>query len=216
MKYILIFFAFLALPFLGCNNEPPTSPQEISVEKTEQVNSLNKSNQIIADFWSKSGQPITNKQAIILTNNYQHTIGRRQKIFIDKILLEKAIQDSYKRLILPSVETDVRVDLKMKADRAAVDVFAENLRNLLLASPLGERAVIGIDPGLRTGCKCAAVDATGKFLDTVTLYLCQGDQSLSAAKLHLLQFIEKHKPFAIGIGNGTGGRETEAFVDRKN
>jgi len=126
--------------------------------------------------------------------------------------LSKAIQDSYKRLILPSVETDVRVDLKMKADREAVDVFASNLRHLLLAPPLGGRTVIGIDPGLRTGCKCAVVDETGKYLDTSVLYLIQGDQALQAAKMQLLRLIEKYKPFAIGIGNGTAGRETEAFV----
>lgn len=127
-------------------------------------------------------------------------------------LLENAVADSYKRLILPSVETDVRVDLKLGSDRAAVEVFADNLRNLLLASPLGGRAVIGIDPGLRTGCKCAAVDETGKYLDTVTLYLCQGDQGILIAKQQFLQFVSKHRPFAIGVGNGTGGRETEAFV----
>lgn len=126
--------------------------------------------------------------------------------------LSRAIQDSYKRLILPSVETDVRVDLKMKADREAVDVFASNLRHLLLAPPLGERTVIGIDPGLRTGCKCAVVDETGKYLDTSVLYLIQGDQAQQAAKMQLLRLVEKYKPFAIGIGNGTAGRETEAFV----
>ncbi len=128
--------------------------------------------------------------------------------------LAKAIQDSYKRLILPSVETDVRVDLKMESDRAAVDVFADNLRNLLLAPPLGGRSVIGIDPGLRTGCKCAVVDETGKYLETVTLYLSQGEQSSEAAKLQLLRLIQKYKPFAIGIGNGTAGRETETFVKK--
>lgn len=128
--------------------------------------------------------------------------------------LEKSVVDAYKRLIIPGVETDVRVDLKLKSDRAAVDIFADNLRNLLLASPLGGRSVIGIDPGLRTGCKCAAVDDTGKYLDTVTIYLCQGDNSLDAARLQLLKFIAKHQPFAIGIGNGTGGRETEAFVKK--
>lgn len=126
--------------------------------------------------------------------------------------LELAIQDSYKRLLLPSVETDVRIDLKLKSDRAAVDVFADNLRNLLLASPLGAKSVIGIDPGLRTGCKCAAVDNTGKYLDTITIYLCQGEQSFLSAKKALIQFITKYKPYAIGIGNGTGGREAEAFV----
>lgn len=128
--------------------------------------------------------------------------------------LAKAIQDSYKRLILPSVETDVRVDLKMQSDRAAVDVFADNLRNLLLAPPLGGRSVLGIDPGLRTGCKCAVVDDTGKYLETVTLYLCQGDQAIETAKLNLLKLIQKYKPFAIGIGNGTAGRETEIFVKK--
>lgn len=126
--------------------------------------------------------------------------------------LEKATHDAYKRLILPSVETDVRVDLKVNSDRAAVDVFAENLRNLLLASPLGGKCVIGIDPGLRTGCKCAAVDETGKYLDTITIYLCQSDQAIENARKQLMQFIAKYAPFAIGIGNGTGGRETEALV----
>ena len=142
-------------------------------------------------------------------------IGRIQKLnskspFSEQ--LQKAIQDAYKRLIIPSVETDVRVDLKLNSDRAAVDVFADNLRNLLLSSPLGGRSVIGIDPGLRTGCKCASVDQTGNFLDTITLYLCQGDHAIETAKLQFLKFIAKHKPFAIGIGNGTGGRETESFV----
>lgn len=126
--------------------------------------------------------------------------------------LEAAIQDSCKRLLLPSVETDIRVDLKLKSDRYAVEVFAENLRNLLLASPLGCRSVIGIDPGLRTGCKCAAVDETGKFLDTVTIYLSQGEGSSEKGKRDFLAFVLKHQPHAIGVGNGTAGRETEAFV----
>jgi len=126
--------------------------------------------------------------------------------------LEKAIFDSYKRLILPSVETDVRVDLKINSDRSAVDVFADNLRNLLLTSPLGDKSVIGIDPGLRTGCKCVAVDKTGKYLDTLTIYLCQGDAAIKNAEKQLSAFIAKYQPFAIGIGNGTGGRETEKMV----
>lgn len=123
-----------------------------------------------------------------------------------------SIADAYKRLIVPSVETDVRVDLKMKSDRDAVDIFASNLRHLLLSSPLGSQNVIGIDPGLRTGCKCAAVDQTGKFLDHTLIYLTQGERGLEVSRRELLDFIKKHKPYAIGIGNGTGGRETEAFV----
>jgi uncharacterized protein len=84
--------------------------------------------------------------------------------------LEAAVLDGYKRLLVPSVENDVRVELKMKADRAAVDVFADNLKHLLLAAPLGTKTVIGVDPGIRTGCKIAVLDATGKFLENTTIY----------------------------------------------
>lgn len=126
--------------------------------------------------------------------------------------LRTAIEDSYKRLIAPSVEVDVSVEAKMRADREAVEVFARNLRSLLLASPLGGRGVIGVDPGIRTGCKCAALDATGKFLANTTLYLSQGSGALLEARMELAKLIAKHQPYAIAIGNGTGGRETEAFV----
>lgn len=126
--------------------------------------------------------------------------------------LETSIADACKRLIFPSVETDLRVELKMQSDRAAVDIFASNLRNLLLSAPLGTYAVIGIDPGLRTGCKCAVVNNTGKFLHTVTIYPGQGERGLDRAEQDLLLLIEKFHPHAIAIGNGTGGRETEQFV----
>ncbi|HBA85902.1 MAG TPA: RNA-binding transcriptional accessory protein [Verrucomicrobia bacterium] len=126
--------------------------------------------------------------------------------------LSEAIEEGYKRLIAPSVELDVAVEMKMKADRAAVEIFAQNLRNLLLASPLGAKPVIGIDPGLRTGCKCVAVDATGKFLDYMVIFPSQGEHKETEARIDLVKFIAKHKPYAVAIGNGTGGRETEAFV----
>jgi protein Tex len=126
--------------------------------------------------------------------------------------LAQAIADSYDRLLAPSVETDVRVDLKLRSDRDAVEIFASNLRNLMLAPPLGERAVVGIDPGLRTGCKCVAVDATGKFLDHITIYPSKGAGKLEEARALLIAFLVKHRPLAIGIGNGTGGRDTEAFA----
>ncbi|MBN2702581.1 MAG: RNA-binding transcriptional accessory protein [Pontiellaceae bacterium] len=128
--------------------------------------------------------------------------------------LEKAILDAYKRLLTTSVEIDVSVEMKMKADRAAVEIFAKNLRNLLLAAPYGEKPVIGIDPGLRTGCKCVALDATGKYLDTITIYPSQGAQQTHKAEIDLAAFIEKHQPQAIAVGNGTAGRETESFVKR--
>ncbi len=126
--------------------------------------------------------------------------------------LEKAILDAYKRLLTTSVEIDISVEMKMKADRSAVEVFAKNLRSLLLAAPYGEKAVIGIDPGLRTGCKCVALDATGKYLDTITIYLSQGAEKEKQAKIALSTFIEKHQPQSIAVGNGTAGRETEAFT----
>lgn len=126
--------------------------------------------------------------------------------------LRLAIEDSYKRLIAPGVETDVSVDLKMKADRAAVEIFAKNLRNLLLASPLGGRPVLAVDPGIRTGCKIAALDETGKFLKNTTIYLSKGDRANMEAMIELVKLIKEFKPHAIGVGNGTAGRETEAFV----
>ena len=128
--------------------------------------------------------------------------------------LHLAIADSLKRLLAPVVENDVRAELKQRSDTAAVDIFAGNLRNLLLAAPLGSASVIGVDPGLRTGCKCAAIDATGKFLGTVTIYITQGDQQLAAAKEDFLAFVQRFSPRAIAVGNGTGGREAEAFVKK--
>jgi protein Tex len=126
--------------------------------------------------------------------------------------LARACRDSIRRLLGPSVETDVRVELKLAADRQAVHVFAENLKHLLLAAPYGERPVVGIDPGLRTGCKCAAVDATGRYVDSITIYPFKGAGDLARAGRELLAFIERHGPSAIAVGNGTAGRETERFV----
>jgi len=126
--------------------------------------------------------------------------------------LRRAVEDAYKRLLLPSVESDVRIELKLAADRGAVDVFAQNLRQLLMAAPFGTRNVIGIDPGQRTGCKCAAVDSTGKLLEYVTFNLVLGDHATAQARKILEGFCLKHKPAAIAVGNGTHGRETEAFA----
>ncbi|MDD2454920.1 MAG: Tex family protein [Kiritimatiellae bacterium] len=126
--------------------------------------------------------------------------------------LQAAIDDSFKRLIAPSVEIDVLVEMKLKADRAAVEIFARNLRNLLLQSPLGSKSVIGVDPGLRTGCKCAALDATGKFLETRTIYPSQGERKAIEAKVEICKMVAKYRPYAFAVGNGTGGRDTETFV----
>ena len=126
--------------------------------------------------------------------------------------LRLAIQDCFVRLLAPSVDNDIRAQLKQRSDEAAVDVFASNLRNLLLAPPLGSKRVVGIDPGLRTGCKCVAADDTGKFLETITIYLGQGPARTQKSEEALAAFLERHRPFAVAVGNGTGGREAEAFT----
>ena len=123
--------------------------------------------------------------------------------------LRLAIADAYRRLLAPSCEIDVATEKKMEADRAAVDVFAENLRNLLLASPLGEKRVLAIDPGIRTGCKVAMLDETGKFLVNTVIYPMQ---RTAEAQEVLARLVEKFRPDAIAVGNGTAGRETEAFA----
>ena len=120
-----------------------------------------------------------------------------------------AAEDAYKRLLAPSCEIDVTVEKKMEADRAAVDVFAENLRHLLLASPLGEKAVLAIDPGIRTGCKVAMMDATGKYLGKTVIFP-QLKPAESAKAIAMI--VAKYHAEAVAVGNGTAGRETEAFV----
>lgn len=128
--------------------------------------------------------------------------------------LATALDDAYTRLLLPSVETDVRVELKLRSDAEAVDHFARNLRHLLLAPPLGARSVVGVDPGLRTGCKCVAVEETGRYLESVTVFPHQGEAGAARAAVQLAELVARHRPVAIAVGNGTAGRETETFVRR--
>lgn len=125
--------------------------------------------------------------------------------------LEEAIRDSVKRLLLPSIEGDVRDDLKTRSDLAAVGIFADNLSKLLLAAPLGRRVVLGIDPGQRTGCKCVIVDDTGTLRTHTLINLVAGDAAREHAKRTILDLVAKHAPFAIAVGNGTHGRETADF-----
>jgi protein Tex len=126
--------------------------------------------------------------------------------------LAAAVQDGYARLVASSAERELRALLKERADLEAVDVFAGNLASLLLAAPLGPMAVVGVDPGLRTGCKCAAVDAAGRFLDHMIFNLVAGTTAAEAGARALAAFVRRHSPAAIAVGNGTGGREAEKFV----
>lgn len=126
--------------------------------------------------------------------------------------LEMAIKDSYKRLLKPSLETEVRVTSKKRADEEAINVFVENLRQLLLAAPFGQRAMLALDPGFRTGCKLVALNAQGKLLDHAAIYPNPPQNDTHKAGLTLMAWAEKYKAKAIAIGNGTASRETEKFV----
>jgi uncharacterized protein len=126
--------------------------------------------------------------------------------------LEKAAEDCWKRLLNTSIQTDVRLELKERADAEAIRVFRENLRNLLLAPPAGMIGVLAVDPGIRTGCKVAVVDDTGKFLDHTVIYPLEPRNDTAGAAKTLLALIRKHNVRAISIGNGTGSREASAFV----
>jgi uncharacterized protein len=125
---------------------------------------------------------------------------------------EKAIEDGWKRLLSISLEGELRAELKQRADVQAIEVFAQNLRNLLLAPPAGDRRVLALDPGLRTGIKVAMVDGTGKLLETTTLYTEKSGAERANAEKTLLRMIAAHGPDLIAVGNGTGSREAEAFV----
>jgi protein Tex len=126
--------------------------------------------------------------------------------------LEEAIQDSAERLLLPSIERDVRRELSEKADNHAIQVFATNLRALLGQPPLAGQTVLGIDPGFRTGSKVAVVDPTGKLLDTGTIYPHEPHKKWSDAISKLEEMINRHRVTLIAIGNGTASRETEQLV----
>ena len=123
-----------------------------------------------------------------------------------------AVHDSYKRLLSRSMETEIRLEVKNRADTQAIKIFAENLRELLLAPPLGQKNVMAIDPGIRTGCKVACLDSQGKLLTTATIYPFKSENEKTAASTKLKELFDAFQVEAIAIGNGTGGRETESFV----
>jgi uncharacterized protein len=126
--------------------------------------------------------------------------------------VQLAITDGYKRLLRPAMETELRATIKQKADEEAIKVFAENARQLLLAAPMGQKNVLAIDPGFRTGCKVVCLDKQGQLLVNTTIYPHTGQGNLKDAAWQLTQLCEKHEVEAIAIGNGTAGRETETFV----
>ena len=137
-------------------------------------------------------------------------IIRQNSPFLEELQL--TIQDSYKRLIEPSIDREIRSDLTEKAEEQAIKVFGKNAKQLLLAAPLKGLTVMGFDPAYRTGCKIAIIDETGKVLDTTTVYPTEPQNDVQGAKKELLRLIEKDKVDMISIGNGTASRESEQFV----
>jgi protein Tex len=127
--------------------------------------------------------------------------------------LEQAIEDSYERLLNPSIQTEVRLELKDRSDEEAIKVFRENLENLLLAPPAGMLSVLAIDPGIRTGCKVAVVDDTGKFVESAVIYPFQPRNDHAGALKTLASLVARRNVQAIAIGNGTASRETATLVD---
>ena len=123
-----------------------------------------------------------------------------------------AVTDAYKRLLKPSIETEFAAESKTKADTEAIRVFTENLRQLLLAPPLGQKRVLGIDPGFRTGCKVVCLDAQGNLLHNETIYPHPPVNETSQAMRKVQKMVEAYNIQAIAIGNGTAGRETEQFI----
>ncbi len=128
------------------------------------------------------------------------------------VQVQMAVRDAYKRLLQPSMETEMRQWAKERADNEAIRVFAENLRQLLLAPPLGHKNVLAIDPGFRTGCKIVCLDRYGKLLHNETIYPHSGQTEFRAAASKIQQLVKAYKIEAIAIGNGTAGRETEHFI----
>jgi uncharacterized protein len=129
-----------------------------------------------------------------------------------QVWLKAVVEDAYRRLLAPSIEVELRLQAKKAADEAAIQVFAENLRHLLLAAPAGGVRVLGVDPGLRTGSKLAVVDQTGQFLDHATIYPHTGRSQVEPAQQTLLRLIKTHRVEMVAIGNGTAGREMDQFV----
>ena len=165
-----------------------------------------KDEEVIASIVGSGQWVVGSTQGQVLhTDNYTLPTQRQ---------LQLAVADSYKRLIGPSIENEFRNLLKEKADREAIRVFAENLRQLLLAAPMGQKRTLAIDPGFRTGCKVVCLDAQGQLLHNETIYPFTSVREERAAVNKLEALVEAFQIEAIAIGNGTAGRETEEVVQR--
>jgi uncharacterized protein len=155
-------------------------------------------------FLSISARPDKSKPLSILKNHYL-------KNSPSSYLVEEAAEDAWKRLILPSMETEQKKRLKEASDLEAIDVFASNLKELLMSPPLGRKKIMAIDPGLRTGCKAVILDDKGDLLDNFVIFPFEKNRKKASQDI-IKEKIKKYKTEAVAVGNGTAGRETEAFI----
>ncbi|MGQ8338528.1 Tex family protein [Sunxiuqinia sp. A32] len=156
---------------------------------------------------------------ISISPNEEAVLERLNKLFIRTLYecgeqVEKAIKDSLKRLLLPSIETEFANTSKLKADKEAIQVFAENLKQLLLAPPLGQKRVLALDPGYRTGCKVVCLDEQGNLLHNETIYPHKPQEQTKQAARKIVSLVSAYQVEAIAIGNGTASRETEFFIKK--
>ena len=147
----------------------------------------------------------------ILISYLENKIIKNKDSFVVNDVKE-AIKDSYKRLIFPSIEREIRAELKEKAEEVAIDNFSKNVESLLLTPPMKDKVVLGYDPAFRTGCKLAVLDPTGKVLDIQVIYPTEPHNKIEESKKIVLDLIDKYNIDIIAIGNGTASRESEAFI----
>lgn len=147
----------------------------------------------------------------------QEAIEIMEDIFVEgwnesSMLVKKAVKESYKRLLKPSIENEIRKELKEMADDKAIDVFSDNLKQLLLAAPIGEKRILAIDPGFRTGCKVVCLSQNGDLMHNETIYPHAPQKEIVKAKKKVNSLVQQYKIEVIAIGNGTASRETEFFI----
>lgn len=147
----------------------------------------------------------------VLLSYLEKKIIKQEQSFVTPFVKE-AIQDSYKRLIFPSIEREIRSDLKEKSEEVAIDNFSKNVEKLLLTPPMKGKMVLGLDPAFRTGCKLAVLDKTGKPLEIAVIYPTEPRCEIEASKKKVLELIERYQIDLIAIGNGTASRESEQFI----
>lgn len=188
------------------------SPYEIYYDFTETIKTL-PSHRILAINRGEKEKFLKVK----LVKNEQYILNLLEKHIIKRNTtreneLQATIQDSWKRLIEPSLDREIRADLTEKADEQAIKVFGKNAKQLLLGAPLKGYTVLGFDPAYRTGCKLAVIDETGKVLDTAVLYPTEPQNDIIGSRKKLIELIKKDNINVIAIGNGTASRESEQFV----